>query len=155
MSSIAGSLTASRMQIAATVVAAAFLLVGVAGFIPGITTDYDTMEFAGHESDAMLLGVFQVSALHNVAHLLLGLAGLAMARGWEGARAFLIGGGAIYALLVVYGVAVGEHTRANFVPLNPADDVLHLVLAVVMIGLGILLSREAAHTGTVHPRPSS
>ena len=37
-----------------------FLLVGIAGFIPGITTAYDTMQFAGHESEAMLLGLFQV-----------------------------------------------------------------------------------------------
>lgn len=42
---------------------------GVAGFVPGITTDYDRMTFANHHSGAMLLGVFVVSVLHNLVHL--------------------------------------------------------------------------------------
>jgi hypothetical protein len=63
------------------------------GFIPGITTDYSTMEFAGHESDAKLLGIFDVSILHNIVHLLFGIAGLAMARTWDSTRAYMIGGG--------------------------------------------------------------
>ncbi|MGC5407864.1 DUF4383 domain-containing protein [Streptomyces sp. DT73] len=35
---------------------AVFLLVGVLGFIPDITTNYDTMRFAAHHSEAKLLG---------------------------------------------------------------------------------------------------
>jgi hypothetical protein len=67
-----------------------FLLVGIAGFIPGITTNYDQMTFAGHHSGAHLLGVFQVSILHNIVHLLFGVAGLAMARRADTARLYLI-----------------------------------------------------------------
>jgi len=74
------------------VVGAVFLLVGILGFIPGITTDYDTMAFAGHDSDAKLFGVFQVSILHNIVHLLFGVAGVAMARTARTAMAFLVGG---------------------------------------------------------------
>jgi hypothetical protein len=51
-----------------------FLLVGVLGFIPVITTNYGAMTFAGHESGAMLLGVCRVSVLHNIVHLLFGVA---------------------------------------------------------------------------------
>ncbi|MGW0562298.1 DUF4383 domain-containing protein, partial [Streptomyces sp. NPDC003016] len=54
------------VQQAALLVGAVFLLVGVLGFIPGVTTDYDTMKFAEHHSEAKLLGVFQVSVLHNI-----------------------------------------------------------------------------------------
>ncbi|GAB3886930.1 hypothetical protein GCM10029964_052030 [Kibdelosporangium lantanae] len=61
-------------------VAVVFLLVGVAGFIPGLTTGYDQIGFAGHDSMAMLLGVFMVSILHNIVHLLFGVVGLASAR---------------------------------------------------------------------------
>lgn len=136
-------MTATRMQTAATVVAATFLLVGVLGFIPGITTDYDTMKFAGHESEAKLLGIFQVSILHNIVHLLFGVVGLGLARTWGGARSFLLGGGVVYAILFVYGLLVGHESDANFVPLNNADDVLHLVLAVAMIGLALALGRDA------------
>jgi uncharacterized membrane protein YiaA len=140
----AAGMMATPLQKAATLVAATFLLVGVLGFVPGITTGYSQMEFAGHESGAMLLGLFQVSVLHNVVHLLFGAAGLAMARSWSGARSFLIGGGLIYGVLFLYGLLVDERSTANFVPLNDADDWLHLLLSVAMLALGFLLGRGAA-----------
>ncbi|QGG96404.1 DUF4383 domain-containing protein [Actinomarinicola tropica] len=130
----------TAVQTATAVVGAVFLLVGVLGFIPGITTDYDTMELAGHESEAMLLGIFQVSVLHNVVHLAFGVAGLAMSRSISGSRAFLIGGGVIYLLLFVYGLAIDHDSDANFVPLNTADDWLHLGLGVGMVALGVALT---------------
>ncbi|HEY0474380.1 MAG TPA: DUF4383 domain-containing protein, partial [Kribbella sp.] len=123
-------MTAATIQKTATVVAIAFLAVGVLGFIPGITTDYGTMSFGGHHSDAMLLGVFQVSVLHNIVHLLFGAAGLALARTAGGARAYLIGGGVVYLVLWIYGLVVDKNSSANFVPLNTADNWLHLVLGV-------------------------
>lgn len=140
----------SPLQAVASVVAAAFLLVGVLGFIPGITTHYDQMTFAGHNSDAELLGIFDVSVLHNIVHLLFGVIGLLLARTWTGARAFLIGGGVIYGLLTIYGLLVDRQDPANFVPLNTADNWLHFVLAVAMIALGIGLGRgDAAHKAQV------
>ena len=130
------------VQRAALVVGAVFLLVGIAGFIPGITTDFDDLQFAGHESEAELLGIFQVSVLHNIVHLLFGVAGLALARTWSGARTFLIGGGAIYLVLFVYGLLIDKDSDANFVPLNEADDWLHLGLGLGMLALGLLLSTD-------------
>lgn len=130
------------IQLAALVVGVVFLLVGVLGFIPGITTNYGEMTFAGHESEALLLGVFQVSVLHNIVHLLFGIAGLALARTVSGARNYLIYGGVIYAVLWLYGLLIEQTSAANFVPINSADNWLHLVLAVGMIGLGFLVDRE-------------
>jgi hypothetical protein len=137
--------TATNMQRAATVVGAVFLLVGVLGFVPGVTTGYGGMEFAGHQSDAKLIGVFEVSILHNIVHLLFGVAGLALARTWGGARSYLLGGGAVYVVLWLYGLVIDKGTAANFVPVNSADDWLHLVLGLGMIGLGLVLSRERTH----------
>ena len=136
----------SRLQMAAMAVGAVFLLVGILGFVPGITTNYDTMKFAGHESEAMLLGLFQVSILHNIVHLLFGVAGLAMAKSFSGAKNFLIGGGAIYLVLWLYGLFIGHDTAANFVPLNTADNWLHFVLGVAMVALGVLLSKRGTTT---------
>ncbi len=68
------------VQTTALVVGAAFLLVGVLGFVPGITTDYGSMSGAGHHSGAMLLGVFQVSVLHNLLHLAFGVVGILLSR---------------------------------------------------------------------------
>ncbi len=130
------------VQKAALAVGATFALVGVLGFIPGITTNYGDMQFAGHQSDAMLLGIFQVSILHNIVHLLFGAAGFAMARTISGARTYLIGGGAIYLVLWLYGLIVGQNSAANFVPVNGADDWLHLFLGLGMIALGFLTTRN-------------
>jgi hypothetical protein len=122
------------------VVAVVFLLVGVLGFIPGITTEYDTMTFAGHHSEAMLLGVFAVSVLHNIVHLLFGVVGLLMARTVAGAVGFLVWGGVVYLGLWIYGLLIDQETAANFVPVNTADNWLHLVLGAVMLGLGVMFS---------------
>jgi len=129
----------THLQKAALAVAATFALVGILGFIPGVTTNFDDMEFAGHQSGAELLGIFAVSVLHNIVHLLFGVAGFVLARTWNGARAFLIGGGVIYLVLTVYGLLVDRHDDANFVPLNAADNWLHLALGIGMIALGLLL----------------
>jgi hypothetical protein len=134
----------SPLRTAAQVVAAVFLLVGVLGFIPGITTNYDTLQFAGHHSDALLLGVFKVSILHNIVHLLFGAAGFALARTASGAKAYLVGGGAVYLVLWLYGLVIDKDSAANFVPLNTADDWLHFVLGVGMIALGLVLGKRVA-----------
>jgi hypothetical protein len=137
----AHSRTATPIQKATTAAAVVFLVVGVLGFVPGITTDYGTMMFGGHHSEAMLLGLFQVSILHNIVHLLYGIVGLALARSVAGARMYLIGGGAVYLVLWIYGLIIDRSSSANFVPLNTADNWLHFVLGVGMIGLGVALSR--------------
>ena len=134
------------VQLAATAVGATFLLVAVLGFIPGVTTSYSELSFAGHESEAKLLGLFQVSVLHNVVHGLFGVAGLVLAKSVAGARSFLIGGGIVYLVLTVYGSVIDLDSDINFVPVNVADNFLHLGLGVAMIGLGVVLGKQAAHS---------
>src|SRR5918912_4351023 len=131
------------VQALAMLVGATFLLVGIAGFIPGITSHlYGGLDFAGHNSDAQILHIFQTSWLHNIVHLLFGVAGLTLMSTWAGARTYLIGGGVIYLALWLYGLIVGPDSSANFVPLNTADDWLHFVLGVGMIGLGFVTTRD-------------
>ncbi len=125
------------LRMAAGGAGAAFLLVGIAGFIPGITTNYNDLGFAGHESGAELLGVFQVSILHNLVHVLFGVIGLALATRARPAALYLLVGGAVYVVLWIYGLAIDYRSDANFVPLNNADNWLHLVLGAGMIALGL------------------
>ena len=136
------------VRTAALAVAATFTLVGILGFIPGITTDYGDLGFAGSDSEAKLLGLFQVSILHNLVHLAFGLVGLAMARTVEGARTYLIGGGLIYLVLWIYGLVIDQDGDANFVPINTADNWLHFVLGVGMIALGFLTTRDRTARAT-------
>jgi hypothetical protein len=134
--------TKTSLQRAAQAVGAVFLLVGILGFIPLITTNYESLGLAGHGSGALLLGIFQVSVLHNLVHLLFGVAGILLARTHTQARNFLLFGGIVYLVLWLYGLFVGHDTPANFVPLNNADNWLHLVLGIGMIALALILSRN-------------
>jgi len=125
------------MQQAALLVGVVFVLVGILGFIPGITSDAPG-DFAGEDSEGSLLGVFQTSILHNLVHLGFGLAGLALARTWDGARNYLIGGGIIYLALFLLGM-LGV---MDWLPADDTDDWLHLVLGIALLGLGVALRNE-------------
>jgi hypothetical protein len=140
----------SRIQSVAMLYGVALLLVGILGFIPGITTNYEDLAFAGTDSQAELLGLFQTSILLNLVHLAYGIAGLAVAKTVEGSRTFLIGGGVIYLVLWLYGLVIDRGGDANFVPLNTADNWLHFGLGATMVAAGFLLTREPrARTTTV------
>ncbi|WP_309127617.1 DUF4383 domain-containing protein [Microbacterium sp.] len=138
----AGGFAETAVQKTALVVGIVFLLVGILGFIPGITTNYEQLQFASHGSGALLMGVFQVSILHNIVHLLFGVLGVTLARSFNGARNYLIWGGVVYLALWLYGLLVPHDSMANFVPVNHADNWLHLVLGVGMLALGIILGRR-------------
>jgi hypothetical protein len=129
---------AGFLRLVTGAVGATFLLVGVLGFVPGITTHYSDLSFAGHESDAKLIGIFEVSVLHNIVHLLFGVVGLAVANKPRAAVNYLIGGGVIYLVLWLYGLLVEHDSSANFVPVNSADNWLHFLLGLGMIGLGVI-----------------
>ena len=130
------------VQTVARLVGIVFLLVGIAGFIPGITTNlYDGLEFAGDNGNAELLGLFQVSVLHNIVHALFAI-GILMAATPQGARTFLLGSGAIYIVLFVLGILGG----GDWVPINDADNWLHLALGVGLVALGLITTRDRATT---------
>lgn len=123
---------------AAAVVGMAFLAVGMAGFVPGVTTGLDDLRLSGHESGALLLGTFQVSIMLNVAHLLFGVAGLGLARTTGHAVFFLLGGGVAHLLLTYHGLIVDGHPSDNVLTLNAADNWLHLGVGLVLVLLGLL-----------------
>ena len=126
------------VQTVARLVGIVFLLAGIAGFVPGITTNlYDGLEFAGNEGNAELLGLFQISILRNIVHALFGV-GILMAATPSGARTFLLGSGALYVVLFLMGIVGG----GDWVPINDADNWLHLGLAAGLIGLGLITTRD-------------
>ncbi len=131
--------TRTPVQLVALIFGIVFLLVGILGFVPGVTSGFDGLTFAGPMSGAMLLGLFHVSVLHNIVHLLFGVAGIAMSRTPAAARGYLIGSGIVYLVLLVYGLLIDQGSAANFVPINSADNWLHLALAVALLGAGLAL----------------
>ena len=138
----------STLQALASWAATAFLVIGILGFVPGVTDEFASLKFAGHRSGAELFGVFAVSTLLNLLHIVLGIAGLWLARTRAGARAYLLGGGAFCLALWVFGLAVSRGDSANFIPVDTADDWLHFVLGLSMVVGGVLLGRR-------HPAPNT
>lgn len=129
-----------------------FLMIGFAGFIPSVTWNFNNIEM-GYGSEAMVLGLFQVSVLHNVIHLLAGLAGLVMSRFSNSARGYLRIGAGVAVVLWVFGLLVDRDSYSNFLPLNTVDDWAYFVIALVMFGLSFL-SRDVTPTATKGQRPS-
>ena len=136
------SMTTTTLQKAAAAIGAVFLLVGILGFVPGITSHYSDLELAGHHSGAKLLGIFEVSILHNVVHCCSGSPAWPWLAPGSPPAPTCWAAAAIYLVLFVYGLVVDEKSKANFVPLNTADNWLHLLLGLGMIVLGLLLSRD-------------
>ena len=111
-----------------------FILVGVWGFF----VSGGSME-AGPDAPA-ILGLFPVNVLHNLAHLALGVWGILAARSFGGARAYARIAGVLYLLLAVLGFV--DPTTFGLMPLGGGDIGLHLVLGVVLAGVGFT-AREA------------
>src|SRR5690606_3010173 len=109
------------VQKAALIVGIVFLLVGIAGFIPGLTHSAEHLHGAVPDSEAYLVRIFQVSVLHNALRLGFAVAGFLVAMRAVASRAYLIWGGLIYLALWVYGLFAAGHDDVNFIPLNEAD----------------------------------
>ncbi len=119
---------------------AVYALVGVLGFF--VSSDVD---FAGQDG-ASLLG-FDVNGLHNIVHLLIGVALLAASRTHAVARSANLAIGAVYVLLAVLGPFIND-TAADIIGLNGADHVLHLLSGVLLVGVAVAADK-ARRTATV------
>jgi hypothetical protein len=114
----------------AQVFGAIYVLVGIMGFIPPLlAAKTPDSSFMG-----LLLGLFFVNWLHSLAHLLIGVAGLATYRNFGAAKAYALTVGVAYAALFVLGLIFGVTFLGGLLPLNGWDHVLHLATAVVAFG---------------------
>ena len=116
-----------------------FLLVGILGFIPGITEDAPG-SFAGEDSEGSLLGVFQTSVLHNLAHVAFGI-GILAARKHATALTYLLVGGIAYGALFLLGIL----GAMDWLPADDTDDWLHLALTVGLLGSWFVAKKEDDH----------
>lgn len=133
----------------AIIFGAIFVVVGVLGFIPGITP------MAADHDHGRLLGLFAVDGLHNTVHILTGLVAIAVGMMSEHAsRNYFRVFGIIYALVALFGFVYGNAPLFGLMANNLADAVLHTAIAVValVLGFGHLADRlEHHHPGTHHP----
>lgn len=129
-----GSVDSTRAKVVrglALLVGVFFTAIGLAGFL---VTGIDSFAEPTGET---LLG-FGVNPLHNVVHLVLGIAGLAMAWSLRAARAYgwllVVGYGAV----LVLGLVVDQGDPANVLSINTADNVLHALTVVVGLVIALL-----------------
>ena len=131
----------TTIQTAAMLFGIVFLVVGVAGFIPGITTEYDRLtNFDG--VGALLLGIFGINLLESIVHLAFGAWGLASARRVNASRSYFLIGGALYVVIWIYGLVIDLDSSANLIGVNTEANWLHFALSVVMLGIGLILGRD-------------
>lgn len=121
----------SANRLVGVIFGAVYVLVGLLGF-----TATSGVGFVATEG-GLLLGIFEVNPLHNVAHLLIGAAlligGLAGVRAAKAVNGIV---GAAYLLLGIVGFFIVD-TGANILALNTADHILHLGSALILLGVSL------------------
>jgi preprotein translocase subunit Sss1 len=119
------------LQAAAKIFGFVFLLIGVLGFVPALTPD-------GH-----LLGIFEVGGIHNIIHLLSGVAALATGYSSPAAsRLYFQIFGVVYALVALLGFVYGDKALFGIVEHNMADTFLHVVIAGTALYFGFASKPE-------------
>jgi hypothetical protein len=109
----------------------AFLLIGLSGFMPGLTPAHVHPNLTVQAGSGMAMGLFPVNILHNLFHLAFGVWGLLAARGIGAARAYGKGVALIYGLLTIMGLIPLTDTAFGLVPIYGNDVWLHALLAIV------------------------
>lgn len=120
---------------AALLVGIIFLLVGILGYFPN--------PIIGHSEDA----VFHADSTHNMVHIISGVLFLIVAMASpSSAGAFLKIFGIVYLALGIYGMATignsGTTELLGFLPVNGADNYLHIGLGLLILLLGFLPARR-------------
>lgn len=108
-----------------------FLVIGVLGFVGPLAPG------------GKLLGIFAVDAVHNIIHILSGLVALFLAGSAKGARSYFQIFGIVYALVTILGL-FGSGSILGIFVVNGADNILHLIIAVLALYLGFSGSKQAA-----------
>ncbi len=113
---------------AARIFGGIYLLVGILGFIPFLSTPMGDASMGGMR---LLLGIFPINPLHNIVHLAVGVAGLGLARSAANARVYFRTLAVVYGLLAVFGLIPATSTVFGLVPIGSWDVGLHALTAIV------------------------
>jgi hypothetical protein len=117
-------------QLYALTFGAVLLLAGILGFVAD--SSFNTGD--GVRGDELV--VFEVNGWHNLVHIASGLLGLALWRRRDTARAYALGFGAVYLIVTIYGFVDGNDVL-TLLPINTADNFLHLAIAALGIAAGL------------------
>ncbi|MFL5871195.1 MAG: DUF4383 domain-containing protein [Solirubrobacterales bacterium] len=141
--------TASPARLYCTLVGAVLVIAGIIGFFYSAGFDTGTTGVAG-DSDKVF-GLLDVNGWHNLVHIALGLLALAVAGSPAGARAYCLGVGLLYVGLALWGFIDSDNIILGLLPLNTADDFLHLILGLTGLAAGAATPATAARRTPAKP----
>ncbi len=141
------SQTRTSAQMYALVFGITLVVAGIVGFV--VDTSFGDLG-SGVEGDELIL--FEVNGWHNIVHLASGALGLALVGTATGARAYALGFGTVYAAVTVWGFVDGNDVL-GLLPVNTADNFLHLGISVAGIAAGLLSTTRVESQPP--PRPAS
>ncbi len=117
---------------------ATLLAVGVLGFIANSSFG------SGGDVQGSDFIIFEVNGWHNLVHIASGLLGLALWRSAAGGRMFALGFGAVYAIVTLWGFVDGNDVL-SLIPVDTADNLLHLAISSLGLAAGLVSSSAPAH----------
>jgi hypothetical protein len=131
-------------QLFCLVVGATLVLVGLLGFLA--ESKFDTSSGGdGGALDGEKFLLFEVNGWHNVVHIASGLFLLAVMARPAPARLGALAFGAIYGVVTLIGLIDGKDVL-GLLPVNPADNVLHILLTVAALAAALASRTEPAYT---------
>jgi hypothetical protein len=121
----------SPAQVYALLFGAVLTVAGILGFFynSGFTSDKSVRD--------AIFGILDVNGWHNVFHIATGVLGLVAAGSYASGRSYALGFGIVYITVAIWGFIVGDgDSILSILPVNTADNVLHLVIGVSGIAAG-------------------
>jgi hypothetical protein len=122
------------------IVGPTLILVGLLGFLA--EAKFDTAQGGDPgQLDGEDFIIFEVNGWHNVFHIISGLFLLLFAGRHAAAKSAVLAFAAVYALVSIIGLLDGKDIL-DVIPIDEADNVLHIVLAAAALVAGLVSTRE-------------
>ncbi len=132
----------SPARLYCALVGAALVIVGVIGFFYSASFETGAQGVANDTDE--VFGLLDVNGWHNLVHLALGLLALAVAGNVAAARTYALAAGLLYVLLAIWGFIDGDGIVLGLIPLDNADNLLHLILGLTGLAAGAATATDGS-----------
>lgn len=134
----------------AFIIGTVFLLVGIAGFIPGFMTlpagspdvAVDAPRLLLDDGYGYVLGLFPTNFLHNAVHIVVGVLGLAASTSLGGSLVYNRGFAIAYALIAIMGLLPFTNTTFGLMPIFGNNVWFNALTALAAAYVGFIKPAE-------------